>query len=97
MQPLAIFVIASGLVMVIGVLATLVWTRRVIRPARARISRWQRHGSIPLAAAALALGVVSRGSGQTPSTHDAIFATAGALLLGALLCTAAAAVTRTRR
>ncbi len=95
MQPLAIFALASGIVMVIGVSATLV-TRRDIKPLPGGINRWHRHGSIPLAAAGLALGAISRGGGQSPATHNAIFATAGALLLSALLCAVTGAVTGTR-
>ncbi len=96
MQPLAMLAVASGIVMVIGVSATLVLTLRSTKPRPAGISRWHRHGSIPLAAAALALGAISRGSGQSPAAHDVIAATAGALFLGALACAVAGAVTGRR-
>jgi hypothetical protein len=96
MQPLAIWALASGIVMVAGVSVTLVLTRRAIKPRPAGINRWQLHGSIPLGAAAVALGAISRGSGQSPATHNVIVATAGALLLGALLCAVAGAATGKR-
>jgi hypothetical protein len=96
MQPLAIGALACGAVMVIGVLVTLILTGRGVKPRPAGINRWQLHGSIPLGAAGLALGAISRGGGQSPATHDVIFATATALLLGALLCALAGAVTETR-
>jgi hypothetical protein len=95
MQPLAVLAIVSGAVMVAGVSATLFLTRRSARPLPGGVSRWLRNGSIPLAGAALILRVISR-SGQTPSTGNVIFATAGALLFSALLCAVAGAITQTR-
>jgi hypothetical protein len=97
MQPLAVLAIASGVVMVAGVSAALFLTRHSAKPRPGGINRWLRHGSIPLAGAALALRVVSRSSGQSPATHNVIFVTAGALLVGALLCAVAAAMNETRR
>jgi hypothetical protein len=96
MQPLAIGALTCGAIMVIGVSVTLILTRRGIKPRPAGINRWQLHGSIPLGAAGLALGAISRGSGQAPTTHNVILATATTLLLGALLCALAGAVTETR-
>lgn len=96
MQPLAIWALASGIFMVVGVSLALVLTRRDVKPLPAGINRWHRHGSIPLAAAGLVLGAISRGSGQSPATHSIVFATAGALFVGALLCAVTGAVTVTR-
>lgn len=96
MQPLAIVALAAGVVMVIGVSVTLIRTRHATKPRPAGLNRWHLHGSIPLAGAGLTLGVISRGGGQSPATHSVIFATATALLLGALLCALAGAVTETR-
>jgi hypothetical protein len=96
MQPLAVWALSSGIIMVIGVPVTLVLTRRAIRPHPLGAHRWQLHGSIPLGGAALVLGAVSRASGQSPATHDVIVATGGALVLGALLCAAAGGVTGKR-
>jgi hypothetical protein len=97
MQLLAVLAVASGVAMVAGVLVTLVLTRRSTSPHPSGISRWLRHGSIPLAGGALALRAISSGSGQSPATHSVIFATASALLLGALLCAVAGAITGTRQ
>jgi hypothetical protein len=96
MQPLAVWALSSGIIMIIGVPVTLVLTRRAIRPHPLGANRWQLHGSIPLGAAALVLGAISRGSGQSPATHNVIVATGGTLLLGALLCAAAGGVTGRR-
>jgi 4-amino-4-deoxy-L-arabinose transferase-like glycosyltransferase len=96
MQPLAIGALTVGAIMVIGVSVTLVLTRHALKPRPAGINRWQLHGTVPLAAAGLALGAISRGSGQSPATHDVVFATATGLLLGALLCALAGAITQTR-
>ncbi len=96
MQPLGIGALAVGAVMVIGVVVTLIRTRHASKRRPAGISRLQLHGSIPLAAAGLVLGVISRAGGQSPATHNVIFATTTALLLGALLCALAGAVTETR-
>lgn len=97
MQPLAIFAVAVGAVMLIGASATIL-ARRDVGSRPAGINRWQRHGSIPLAAAGLVLGVISRESGQSHATHDVISAVATTLLLAAVLCAlvGAAAATRPR-
>ncbi|HEY6311364.1 MAG TPA: hypothetical protein VIY52_11245 [Streptosporangiaceae bacterium] len=53
-----------------------------------------------MTAAGLALGVISRGSGQSSATHDIIYAVVTTLLLAALLCAvigAAAASSGARR
>jgi hypothetical protein len=90
MQPLAIAAIALGAVMLAGVAVTLVLSRR--RAARGPAGHWNRHGSIPLAAAGLALGAITRtGSGQTSATHVVMFTVTTVLLVGALLCALAAA------
>jgi hypothetical protein len=86
MQPLAIAALSSGIVMILGVAATLIRTRHDIKPHRFTINRWIRNGSIPLAAGGLALGVISRTSGQLPTTYDILYAVATTLLLAALLC-----------
>jgi hypothetical protein len=86
MQPLAMSAIASGVVIVIGVAVTLILSRRYIKPRPVGINRWQRHGSIPLAMAGLTLGAISRTSGQSPLTHDILYAETTTLLLAALLC-----------
>lgn len=96
MQPVAIAAIVVGVSMVIGVSATLVVARRGGWGNGARTNRWQVHGSVPLAGAGLAFGVISREGGQTPATHDALFAVTTALLLGAVLCALAGAATATR-
>jgi multisubunit Na+/H+ antiporter MnhB subunit len=100
MQPLAIGALIGGVVMVLGAAAMLILTRHDRKPRRAAINRWHRHGSIPLTAAGLALGVISRGSGQSSATHDIIYAVVTTLLLAALLCAvigAAAASSGARR
>ncbi len=98
MQPLAIIAIALGVVMVAGVLVTLTRVRRGPMRGAAGSNSWNRHGSVPLAGAGLALGVVSRiGSGQTSATREVMFAVTTVLLLGALLCALAGAVAATRR
>lgn len=97
MQPLAMYALASGVVMILGVSAALVLARRGLLSSRRGISRWQRHGSIPLAAAGLAIATISRSSGQSPATHDIVSAEAVTLLLAALLCALAGAVVATRQ
>jgi NADH:ubiquinone oxidoreductase subunit H len=104
MQPLAIAAVTTGAVMLIGVTVTLILVRRGSRRARgaasgrAGLNSWHRHGSIPLVAAGLTFGAISRiGSGQTSATHDIIFAVTTVLLLGALLCALAGAAAATRR
>ena len=96
-QPLAMWAIAFGVVMVVGVAVTLVRTRRHRTTGPAGMNRWQRHGTIPLAAAGLALGVISRGSGQSPATHGIIYAETIALLLAGLLCALVGATVATRQ
>ncbi len=87
MQQLAIGVLAAGAVMVIGVVVMLIRTRREAASVqRAGRNRWNRHGSFPLAAAGVAIGVISRANGQSSATHDIVFAVAAALLLAALAC-----------
>jgi len=85
MQPLAIAALSSGAVMVLFVTAGLILSRNRVDPRRRTINRWHRHASIPLAAAGLALGAMSRGGGQLPATHDIIYAEAITLLLAALV------------
>jgi hypothetical protein len=104
MQPLAIAAVTAGAVMLIGVSVTLILVRRRAlgargaRPGPAGFNSWHRHGSIPLVAAGLTLGLISRiGGGQTSSTHDIMFAVTTVLLLGALLCALAGATAATRR
>jgi hypothetical protein len=86
MQPLAVAALIVGALMIVGVTATLIRTRHAARPQPARVNRWQRHGTIPLAAAGLALAVISRSGGQSPGTASITFAVALAVLLAALLC-----------
>jgi hypothetical protein len=104
MQPLAIVAVTTGAVMLIGVAVTLIRARRGPRGVRAARSgpagfnSWHQHGTIPLVAAGLALGAISRiGSGQTSATHDIMIAVTTVLLLGALLCAVAGAAAATRR
>jgi hypothetical protein len=81
MQPLAITAIVVAVIMIIGVSVTL------IRVRRGAAGRWNRHGTVPLAAAGLALGAITRiGSGQTSATHTVLFTVTTVLLLGALVC-----------
>jgi hypothetical protein len=96
MQPLAICALALGAVMIIGV-PLAIRAHRDVRPRTAGINRWQQHGSIPLAAAGLTLGFISRGRGQSPATHDVVYAVGAALLLAALLCALAGAASATRQ
>jgi hypothetical protein len=97
MQFEAIAALASGIVLALGVSVTLFLSRHA--ESRGALSRWNRHGTIPLVAAALALGVISRSGGQSPATHDILYAEVTALLFGAALCAlaGAAAATRQRR
>ena len=96
-QPIAIAAIACGLVMVAGVSATLVRTRHdASERRRTGVNRWQFNGSVPLAGAGIALGVISRDGGQTAVTHDVLFAVTSLLLLGAVLCALAGAIAATR-
>ena len=86
MQPLAIVVLVSGGLVALGVVIKLILTRRETTPRRVTVNRWNRHGSLPLAGAGVVIGVISRGGGQSPVTHDVVYAVAAALLVAALLC-----------
>jgi hypothetical protein len=97
MQALAVFAVALVVIMFAGVSATLIWARHRTQPLPGGLNRWQLHGCIPLGLGGLVLGVVSRGSGQAPGTHQVLFFSAGALLLGGLLCALAGAVSGTRQ
>ena len=98
MQPLAVVVLVSGGLVVLGVVVMLILTRRDTKPGRVTVNRWNRHGSLPLAGAGIVVGVISRGGGQSPITHDVVYAVAAALLLAALLCAlVGAAVASTAR
>jgi hypothetical protein len=85
MQPLAIGVLVSGGLVVLGVVVTLILTRRDTKPGHVTVNRWNRHGSLPLAGAGVVIAVISHG-GQSQATHDVVYAVAAALLLTALLC-----------
>ena len=95
MQPLAICALAVGAVMLIGAPVT-IRARRDVGSRGVGINRWQRHGSIPLAAAGLVLGVISLGSGQSRVTHDVVYVVATTLLLAAVLYAVAGAAAATR-
>jgi len=99
MQPLALYAIAIGVVMIAGSSVTLFRTRHAVSPRYSRIGRWQLHGTIPLVAAGLVIGVVAHGSAQSAATHEVTYAVATTLLACALLCAlfGAAAATRERR
>src|SRR5271170_7942823 len=105
MQPLAIVAVTTGAVMLIGVAVTLIRARRgpqggarTARSGQAGFNSWHQHGTIPLVAAGLALGAISRiGGGQTSATHEIMIAVTTVLLLGALLCALAGAAAATRR
>jgi hypothetical protein len=96
-QPLAVEALVLGVIMVIGVSVTLILTRHSSRPLPAGMNRWQLHGTIPLGFAGLVLGAISYGNGQSPVTHNVLFATAAALLFGGLLCALTGAVSGTRQ
>jgi hypothetical protein len=85
MQPLAVAALITGAGMILGVAVTLIRTRHEIKSHRAAINRWTLHGSIPLAAAGLVLGVISKSGGQSPATHDVLYGVATTLFLAALL------------
>ncbi len=85
MQPLALAAIGIGAVMLAGVSAVLWLTRRDSRP-RAAVNRWQRHGSLPLAAAGLGLGIVGGVGAGSTATHNVIVGVAATLLAAALAC-----------
>lgn len=97
MQPLAIYALASGAVMILGASVTLLRTRHHARPRRTAISRWHVHGSIPLAAAAVAIGAISLSGGQSPVTHTVIYLVTATLLLAAAVCALAGATVASRR
>ena|ERR1700683_1790734 len=97
MQPLAIYVLASGVAMILGVSATLAIARRDVRHRPSAINRWHIHGSIPLAGAALAIGAISLSHGQPPATHTVTYVTGATLLLAALLCATIGATVASRR
>jgi hypothetical protein len=99
MQPLAIAAVTIGVVMLVGVTVTLILVRRgTASRGSAGLKSWQRHGSLPLVAAGLVLGIIARtGSGQTSATHATMFAVTTVLLLGALACALAGAVAATGR
>ena len=86
MQPLAIGALVFGGLVVLGVVVTLILTRRDTKLGRVTVNRWNRHGSLPLVGAGVVIGVISRGGGQSPVTHEVVYAVAAALLLAALLC-----------
>ena len=92
MQPLAIGALAVGALMVIGVVVMLIRTRREDRTHRGGMNRWNRHGSLPLAVAGVAIGALSHEAGQSSATHAVVFAVAAALLLAALVCALVGAV-----
>jgi hypothetical protein len=93
MQPLAIFAVAIGVVMVLGACITLAAVRR---PGQPNVRRWYVQGSMPLAGAGLVLGVISRSGGQTPVSHSVMDLIATVLLVGAFLCAVAGAGAATR-
>jgi hypothetical protein len=97
MQPLAIYALATGVVMILGASVTLVRTRHPVRPRRTALSRWHMHGSIPLAGAAVAIGAISLSSGQSPVTHTVIYLVTATLLLAAFVCALAGATAASRR
>ena len=71
--------------------------RRGLKHRRNAISRWHMHGSIPLAAAALAIGAISLSDGQSPATHKVIYVIGATLLLAAFLCATIGATAASRR
>jgi hypothetical protein len=95
MQPVAIFALASGLVLVAGVVVAL--TRRDAGSRRDGAGPWHRHASVPLALAGLVLAVISRSGGQSAATHEVLYAESVALLLGAAGCAMVGAANATRR
>jgi len=97
MQPLAVSAVALVVIMLAGVSVTLIWARRRTQPLPGGMNRWQLHGCIPLGLSGLVLGAISRGSGQTPATHQVLFVSATVLLLGGLLCGLAGVVSGTRQ
>jgi hypothetical protein len=95
MQPVAMIALASGLVLVAGVVVTLI--RRDVKSRRGGAGPWHRHGSVPLAGAGLVLAVLARGGGQSAATHNVLYAESVVLLLGAVACALVGATNATRR
>jgi hypothetical protein len=95
MQLLAVIALVVGVVMIAGVTVTLILTRRTTKARPGGMNRWQQHGSIPLVAAGLVIGVVSRGA-QSHATQEITFAVASTLFLAAFLCALIGAATATR-
>jgi hypothetical protein len=95
MEPVAIFALASGLVLVAGVVVALI--RRDVKSRRGGAGPWHRHGSVPLAGAGLVLALLARGGGQSAATHNVLYAESVALLLGAVGCALMGAANATRR
>lgn len=96
MQLLAVIALVVGVVMIAGVTVTLILTRRTTKARPGGMNRWQQHGSIPLVAAGLVIGVVSRGGAQSHATQEITFAVASTLFLAAFLCALIGAATATR-
>lgn len=94
MQSVAIFALASGFVLVVGVVITL--TRHDVKSRRGG-GPWHRHGSVPLAGAGLVLAVLARSGGQSAATHNVLYAESVLLLLGAVGCALVGAANATRR
>ena len=97
MQPLTVFAIVSAVVMVLGVSSVLLRTQRDPKPSPAGLIRWNRHGSIPLAAAGLVEGVIARSNGQSADSHEILYAVSVTLLAAALLCATVGATAATRQ
>ena len=97
MPPIVIAVVALGVAMAMGIPAALAIARRSGRLGQARLRRWHLQGSVPLAAAGLVLGVISRQAGQTPVTYHVMYVVTGTLLFGAFLLALAGASAATRQ
>ncbi|HUA30904.1 MAG TPA: hypothetical protein VMC03_18625 [Streptosporangiaceae bacterium] len=95
MQPAAICALASGLVLITGVVITLI--RRDVKSRRRGAGPWHRHGSVPLAGAGLVLAVLARSGGQSAATHSFLYAESVVLLAGAVACALIGATNATRR
>jgi hypothetical protein len=72
-------------------------TRRDVKPRPAGLSRWDLHGSIPLAAAGLADGAIAHSSGQSAASHEILYVVSVTLLAAALLCATVGATAATRQ
>lgn len=81
----------GSLLVIIGASLALIMTRHDPRPRR-----WLRLGSVSLASAGLAFGVVSRSGGQAPATRDVFSLLTITMLVAALLCAVAGAAAATR-